>query len=86
MWDGDVAFQVKVSAKHEKSGESVRREFCVVVKTVVESIYLESAMHCHLRLSFFFLFFQAWYFEKGKIHEAATPFIFISLAIDFFGE
>lgn len=29
VWDGDVAFQVKVSAKHEKSGESVRREFCV---------------------------------------------------------
>lgn len=85
-----MAFQVKVSAKHENSEESVRWEFCVVVKTVVESINLESAMPftlpCHLRLSFFFLFFRAWYFEKGKIHEAATPFAFISFATDFFGD
>ena len=81
-----MAFQVKVSAKHENSGESVRWEFCVVVKTVVESLNLESAMPCHLRLSFFFLFFRAWYFEKGKIHEAAAPFVFISFATDFFGD
>lgn len=61
-----MAFQVKVSAKHENSGESVRWEFCVVVKTVVESLNLESAMPCPLRLSFFFYFFERDILKRAK--------------------
>lgn len=63
-----MAFQVKVSAKHENSGESVRWEFCVVVKTVVESLNLESAMPFHLRLSFFFFYF----FERDILKRAKS--------------